>query len=125
MAFSRLPRRPHALIAVSTPSIPLARHFTPSVLATCGIRRSELACENPSCCRLLLADSSAEEYNGKHSLAHLHVGGNVYRARDYHLFQAVGRSWPSVTSPPLRRLDQTRHQLAPAGDTVRPFPEQF
>jgi hypothetical protein len=29
----------------------------PVVLATCGIRRPELACENPSCCLLLIADS--------------------------------------------------------------------
>ncbi len=36
------------------------------VLATCGIRRPELACENPSCCLLLLADSSEEMYNLKH-----------------------------------------------------------
>ncbi len=36
------------------------------VLATCGIRRSELACENTPCCLLLLADSPEEEYNLKH-----------------------------------------------------------
>jgi hypothetical protein len=36
------------------------------VLATCGILWPELACENPSCCLLLLADSSEEEYNLKH-----------------------------------------------------------
>jgi hypothetical protein len=45
-----------------------------SVLATCGIRQPELACENFSSCFLLLADSSEEEYNGKHSLAYLHQG---------------------------------------------------
>jgi len=39
---------------------------TPLVLATCSIRRPELACENPSCCLLLLADSSEEEYHLKH-----------------------------------------------------------
>jgi hypothetical protein len=33
------------------------------VLATCGIRRPELACENTSCCLLLLADSLEEGYN--------------------------------------------------------------
>jgi len=44
------------------------------VLATCGIRQPELACENFSSCFLLLADSSEEEYNGKHSLAYLHQG---------------------------------------------------
>jgi putative transposase len=45
------------------------------VLATCGIHRPELGCENTSFCLLLLADSSEEEYNRKHSLAHLHKGG--------------------------------------------------
>jgi len=44
------------------------------VLATCDIRHPELACENTSCCLLLLADSLEEEYNRKHSLAHLHKG---------------------------------------------------
>jgi hypothetical protein len=44
------------------------------VLATCGIRQAELACENTSCCLLLLADSSEEEYNLKHSPAYLHKG---------------------------------------------------
>jgi hypothetical protein len=39
--------------------------YTP-VLATCGIRRPELAYENPSCCLLRLADSSEEEYHLKH-----------------------------------------------------------
>src|SRR5215467_1231881 len=106
------------------PSCAGGHPFTP-VLATCGIRRSELACENPACCLLLLADSSAEEYHGKHSLAHLHVGGNVYRAGDSHLFQAVGRSWPSVTPPLLRRLDRTGAHQVSAGDVVRPFPQQF
>src|SRR6516165_5671463 len=42
------------------------------VLATCGIRRPELACENTSCCLLLLADSPEEEYNLKHASAHLY-----------------------------------------------------
>jgi putative transposase len=46
-----------------------------AVLATCGIRRPELACENPSCCLLLLADSPEEEYNRKHVSAHLYQGG--------------------------------------------------
>jgi putative transposase len=45
------------------------------VLATCGIRRQELACENTSCCLLLLADSPEEEYNRKHASAHLYQGG--------------------------------------------------
>jgi hypothetical protein len=36
------------------------------VLATCGIRRPELACEYTSYCFLLLADSQEAEYNGKH-----------------------------------------------------------
>jgi len=33
------------------------RHFRIPVLATCGIRRPELACENTSCCLLLIVDS--------------------------------------------------------------------
>ena len=33
------------------------------VLATCGIRRPGLACENTSCYLLLLADSLEEVYN--------------------------------------------------------------
>src|SRR5215831_9068190 len=45
------------------------------VLATCGIRRPEWACENPSCYHLLLADSPEEEYNRKHASAHLYQGG--------------------------------------------------
>jgi hypothetical protein len=45
-----------------------------SVLATCGIRRPGLACENTSTCFLLLADSSQEEYNLKHASAHLYKG---------------------------------------------------
>jgi hypothetical protein len=36
------------------------------VLATCGIRQPKLASEDTSCCLLLLADSSKEEYNLKH-----------------------------------------------------------
>jgi 3-hydroxyisobutyrate dehydrogenase-like beta-hydroxyacid dehydrogenase len=46
-----------------------------AVLATCGIRRPELACENTSCCLLLLAGSSEEAYNRKHASAHLYQGG--------------------------------------------------
>jgi hypothetical protein len=44
------------------------------VLATYGIRRPELACENTSTCLMHLADSSEEEYNLKHSFAHLYKG---------------------------------------------------
>jgi putative transposase len=44
------------------------------VLATCGIRRPEFACENTLSRLLLLADSPEEEYNRKHSLAYLHKG---------------------------------------------------
>jgi hypothetical protein len=44
------------------------------VLATCGIRWPELACENTQSRLLLLADSPEEEYNRKHSLAYLHKG---------------------------------------------------
>jgi len=47
----------------------------PVVLATCGIHRPELGYEDTSFCLLFLADSSEEEYNRKHSLAHLHKGG--------------------------------------------------
>jgi hypothetical protein len=46
-----------------------------AVLATCGIRRPELACENTSCCLLLLADSREEAYHLKHASAHLDKGG--------------------------------------------------
>jgi hypothetical protein len=49
--------------------------ITEPVLATCGIRRPELACENTSCCLLLLADSPKEAYNLKHASAHLDKGG--------------------------------------------------
>ncbi len=45
------------------------------MLATCGIRRPELACENTSCCLLLLADSREEAYHLKHASAHLDKGG--------------------------------------------------
>jgi putative transposase len=50
-------------------------HNGSAVLATCGIRRPELACESTSCCLLLLADSREEEYNLKHVSAHLYKGG--------------------------------------------------
>ena len=46
--------------------VKLSGQFGGPVLATCGIRRPEWACENPSCCLLLLVDSSEEEYNLKH-----------------------------------------------------------
>jgi putative transposase len=56
-------------------------HHTLPVLATCGIRRPEVVCENPLSCPLLLADCTEEEYHLKHCLAHLHRGGmdKVYR----------------------------------------------
>src|SRR5215469_5935006 len=44
------------------------------VLATCDIRQPELALENTSCCRLLLADPSEVEYNLRHYFAQLHIG---------------------------------------------------
>jgi len=53
------------------------RAFTQSecvVLATCDIRQPELALENTSCCRLLLADPSKVEYNLRHYFAQLHIG---------------------------------------------------
>jgi hypothetical protein len=40
--------------------------FNPPVLATCGIRRPESACENPLSSPLLLAVCTEEEYNLKH-----------------------------------------------------------
>jgi hypothetical protein len=50
--------------------MPVHRHkkdTTPTpMLATCGIRQPELACEYTSYCFLLLADSQEAEYNGKH-----------------------------------------------------------
>ena len=45
------------------------------VLAICGIRRPELACENTSCFLLLRARSREEAYNLKHASAHLYTGG--------------------------------------------------
>ena len=44
------------------------------VLATCGIRLPDKACENSQLCLLLLAGSVEEEYNLKRSSAHLHKG---------------------------------------------------
>ena len=44
------------------------------MLATCDIRQPELALENTSCCRLLLADHSKLEYNLRHYFAQLHIG---------------------------------------------------
>src|SRR5215467_14543168 len=44
------------------------------VLATCGIRQPELACENFSSCFLLLADPSEEEYNLKPDTISLLLG---------------------------------------------------
>src|SRR5260221_12735690 len=44
------------------------------VLATCGIRPSDEAFENIQSRLLLLADFEEEEYNRKHSPAHLHKG---------------------------------------------------
>jgi len=46
-----------------------------AVLATCDIRRPELACENTSFYLLLLADCPVEEYHLKYTSAHLHKGG--------------------------------------------------
>ena len=45
------------------------------MLATCGIRPPELACENSSCYLLLLAGFPEEEYHLKHASAHLYKGG--------------------------------------------------
>ena len=46
----------------------------PPVLATCDIRRPELAYENTQSRLLLLANFPEEEYNLRHSPAHLHKG---------------------------------------------------
>jgi hypothetical protein len=53
----------------------MIRKLFQPVLATCGIRRPELAHENIQSRLLLLADSPTKEYNHKHSLAHLYQGG--------------------------------------------------
>jgi hypothetical protein len=45
------------------------------VLATCDIQPPVEAFENTKSRLLLLADSEGEEYNLKHSSAHLHKGG--------------------------------------------------
>ncbi len=82
------------------------------MLATCGIRWPELACENTSCCLLLLANSPEEEYNRKHASL-IFTKGNIYCAEDSHLHHMVDRLLSSVAQPPLRRLDQTEHHLSP------------
>jgi len=48
---------------------------SPVAYSTCGIHRQELACENTSCCLLLLADSPEGAYHRKHASAHLYQGG--------------------------------------------------
>jgi len=51
-------------------------------------------------------------------------GGNVYCAQDSHLHHVVDRLVSSIAAPPLRRLDQTGHYLAPARDADRPCQKQ-
>ena len=50
--------------------------------------------------------------------------GNGHCAEDSHLHHAVDRLLSSVAPPPLRRLDQTGHHLAHAGDADRPCQKQ-
>ncbi len=50
--------------------------------------------------------------------------GNGHCAWDSYLHEAVDRRLSSIALPSLRRLVQTRHRLAPAGDANRPFPKQ-
>ncbi len=45
------------------------------VLATCGIRRPELAYEDTQSCLLFLANFPEKVYNLRHSPAHHHKGG--------------------------------------------------
>src|SRR5436305_10114079 len=47
----------------------------PPVLATCGIRRPELAYEDTQSCLLFLANFPEKVYNLRHSPAQLHKGG--------------------------------------------------
>jgi hypothetical protein len=54
------------ITGVSNASVCILTELARPVLATCGIRRPALACEDTSCCLLLLADSPEEEDNLKH-----------------------------------------------------------
>src|SRR5215510_15919993 len=56
-----------------------------------------------------------------HSSSHR---GNGHCARDSQHHHAVDTLVSSVAPPPLRRLDQTKHHLAPAWDADRLFQEQ-
>src|SRR5216684_5755683 len=93
-----------------------------AVLATCGIRRPELASENPPpvFCSLLIPQR-------KSTISSIDLliftEGNRYCAEDSHLHHAVDKLLSSVAPPPLHRLDQTRHHLAPARNTDRLFQE--
>jgi hypothetical protein len=83
------------------------------VLATCGIRRQELAWENTLCCLLLLADSPEEEYNRKHASAHLYKGGMDTVQRILTFVTCLTRLCLRLLHRRARHLDQTRHYLAP------------
>src|SRR5260370_41329062 len=48
--------------------------------------------------------------------------GNGHCAQDSHHHHAVDTLLSSVAPPPLRRLDHTKHHLAPAWDADRPGP---
>jgi hypothetical protein len=74
------------------------------VLATCGIRRPELASENPPpvFCSLLIPQR-------KSTISSIDLliftEGNRYCAEDSHLHYAVDKLLSSVAPPPLHRLD--------------------
>jgi len=59
------------------------------VLATCDIRRLSEAFEHTPYPRSLLADSSEEEYHGKHALAYLHQGGMDTLQRNLTFFKQL------------------------------------
>src|SRR5262249_52845647 len=69
------------------------------VLATCGIRRPELAYEDTHSCLLFLANFPEKVYNLRHSPARLHKGDG-YCARNAHLHHAVGTLVSSVVPSP-------------------------
>ena len=80
---------------------------SPPVLATCGIRRLGEAFESIPFHRSQLADSSEEEYNGKHSLAYLHQGRTStmhgiltsFKRLAGHGFQSLHHRFVSWTTP--------------------------
>jgi Concanavalin A-like lectin/glucanases superfamily len=78
-------------LPVTTPT-PLSRgQVLIAVLATCGIRRPAWACENTSCCLLLIADSPSEEYHLKQQISHLYTEGTSTVQRIFTLVTWVTR----------------------------------